>query len=164
MTAAAAAASATASPSKAAAATSSTTSSSEIVAATAATTSSTESSTIQAERAVSSTASSKAKSSPPTSSTAAASQSTSARKRRNRSKHKSQPITYSLKSEARGRFFITANINSKSATILIDSGADLSLAPKWLKSEGVVTDLNDAFGVKSFDGQTTLHITQSFSP
>ena len=45
--------------------------------------------------------------------------------------------------------------------MLIDSGADLSLAPKWLKNEGVVTDLNDAFGVKSFDGQTTSHITQS---
>ena len=171
-TASAAAASATASSSKAAAAaTASTTTSSNNQAtakaaaaantAAAAATSSTASSTTQSKKAVSSTASSEAKASSTVSSTAAASPSTSARKKRNRSKQKPQPITYSMKSESRGRFFVTASINNKHATVLLDSGADLSLAPKWLKNEGIVTDLNDAFGVKSFDGQTTSHITQS---
>ena len=56
---------------------------------------------------------------------------------------------------------MSAQIDRKTTTLLIDSGADLSLAPKWFKDHGVVTQLKDKFGVRSFDNKTTSHITQS---
>ena len=65
------------------------------------------------------------------------------------------------KSEARGRFFVSAKIGKERAAILLDYGADLSICPLSMRKSGVFNRLKNEFFVKSFDGATHSRIKES---
>ena len=67
----------------------------------------------------------------------------------------------SEKRPSKGRFFVSAKIRGQVVPVLIDTGADISLAPTRYADMGVKARLRKPFDIKAYDGLSKTRITET---
>ena len=65
------------------------------------------------------------------------------------------------KRPSRGRYFVGARIKNEIVPVLIDTSADISLAPMRFAEMGIRARLRKPFEVKAYDGQSRTKITET---
>ena len=67
----------------------------------------------------------------------------------------------SSKKPSKGRYFLAAEIKGEIVPILVDTGADISLAPFRFRDSGILSKLSYPFNVKGYDGRATTTIKET---